>query len=119
MDHDAPALRLIERPFIRESRSGVGPFHIHDLIRSAIRNADDGSDDRWSRQNGAARGPAASAGARILLYGPCSSKGSRSRAPSIPPVFRNIRSSASDSWSFRLSGPNRACSVQMHFPLFV
>ncbi|MBJ7002727.1 ATP/GTP-binding protein [Streptomyces sp. CRPSP2-6A1] len=51
MDHDAPALRLIERPFIRESSSGVWPFHIHDLIRSAIRNADDGSDDRWSQQD--------------------------------------------------------------------
>ncbi|MGN9761037.1 ATP/GTP-binding protein [Streptomyces sp. SD31] len=51
MDHDAPALRLIERPFIRESNSGMWPFHIHDLIRSAIRNADDGSDDRWSQQD--------------------------------------------------------------------
>ncbi|UJV41683.1 hypothetical protein [Streptomyces sp. AMCC400023] len=48
MDHDAPALRLTERPFIRESSSGVWPFHVHDLIRAAIRNADDGSDDRWS-----------------------------------------------------------------------
>jgi hypothetical protein len=51
MDHDAPALRLSERPFIRESSSGVWPFHVHDLIRSAIRNADDGSDDRWSEQD--------------------------------------------------------------------
>ncbi|MFF5476723.1 ATP/GTP-binding protein [Streptomyces sp. NPDC012935] len=51
MDHDAPALRLIERPFIRESPSGTWPFHIHDLIRSAIRNAEDGSDDRWSQQD--------------------------------------------------------------------
>ncbi|MFE6058688.1 ATP/GTP-binding protein [Streptomyces sp. NPDC056431] len=51
MDHDAPALRLTERPFIRESPSGVWPFHVHDLIRAAIRNADDGSDDRWSEQD--------------------------------------------------------------------
>lgn len=51
MDHDAPALRLTERPFIRESPSGVWPFHVHDLIRAAIRNADDGSDDRWSDQD--------------------------------------------------------------------
>ncbi|MFF4509240.1 ATP/GTP-binding protein [Streptomyces sp. NPDC001401] len=51
MQHDAPALRLIERPFIRESPSGVWPFHVHDLIRAAIRNADDGSDDRWSEQD--------------------------------------------------------------------
>ncbi|WP_320784218.1 ATP/GTP-binding protein [Streptomyces sp. CRN 30] len=51
MDHDAPALRLVERPFIRESFSGTWPFHLHDLIRSAIRNAEDGSDDRWSQQD--------------------------------------------------------------------
>ncbi|MFF5519069.1 ATP/GTP-binding protein [Streptomyces coeruleorubidus] len=51
MKHDAPALRLTERPFIRESPSGVWPFHVHDLIRAAIRNADDGSDDRWSDQD--------------------------------------------------------------------
>jgi hypothetical protein len=29
----------------------VWPFHVHDLIRAAIRNADDGSDDRWSEQD--------------------------------------------------------------------
>ncbi|MGW0316078.1 ATP/GTP-binding protein [Streptomyces flavidovirens] len=51
MDHDAPALRLTERPFIRESPSGTWPFHLHDLIRSAIRNADDASDDRWSDED--------------------------------------------------------------------
>ncbi|MFC0598291.1 hypothetical protein [Streptomyces palmae] len=51
MDHDAPALRLTERPFIRESPSGTWPFHVHDLIRAAIRNADDASDDRWSDQD--------------------------------------------------------------------
>ncbi|WP_282688919.1 MULTISPECIES: ATP/GTP-binding protein [unclassified Streptomyces] len=51
MSHDAPALRLTERPFIRESSSGVWPFHVHDLIRAAVRNADDGSDDRWSDQD--------------------------------------------------------------------
>ncbi|UCA54023.1 ATP/GTP-binding protein [Streptomyces sp. WA6-1-16] len=51
MSHDAPALRLTERPFIRESSFGVWPFHVHDLIRAAVRNADDGSDDRWSDQD--------------------------------------------------------------------
>ncbi|MDX3851067.1 ATP/GTP-binding protein [Streptomyces sp. AK02-01A] len=51
MDHDAPALRLTERPFIRDSPSGVWPFHVHDLIRAAIRNAEDGADDRWSEQD--------------------------------------------------------------------
>ncbi|WP_247614620.1 ATP/GTP-binding protein [Streptomyces tagetis] len=48
MPQDAPALRLAERPFIRQSDSGVWPFHVHDLIRDAIRHADDSSDDRWS-----------------------------------------------------------------------
>ncbi|MFF3911625.1 ATP/GTP-binding protein [Streptomyces sp. NPDC001848] len=51
MQHDAPALRLTERPFIRESPSGVWPFHVHDLIRAAIRNTDDASDDRWSERD--------------------------------------------------------------------
>ncbi|WP_435858303.1 ATP/GTP-binding protein [Streptomyces sparsogenes] len=51
MDHDAPALRLAERPFVRESASSTWPFHLHDLIRSAIRNADDASDDRWSEED--------------------------------------------------------------------
>ncbi|MFF7984777.1 ATP/GTP-binding protein [Streptomyces sp. NPDC007901] len=51
MQHDAPALRLTERPFIRQSSSGVWPFHVHDLIRAAIRNPDDASDDRWSEQD--------------------------------------------------------------------
>ncbi|MGW0771780.1 ATP/GTP-binding protein [Streptomyces sp. NPDC002676] len=51
MDHDAPALRLTERPFVRESATGTWPFHVHDLIRAAIRNADDASDDRWSDED--------------------------------------------------------------------
>ncbi|MEV7501637.1 ATP/GTP-binding protein [Streptomyces sp. NPDC093018] len=51
MQHEAPALRLTERAFIRKSTSSLWPFHVHDLIRAAIRNADDGSDDRWSDQD--------------------------------------------------------------------
>ncbi|MDI3407643.1 ATP/GTP-binding protein [Streptomyces cavernicola] len=51
LDHDAPALRLAERPFIRESASGVWPFHLHTLIRSAIRTSEETSDDRWSEQD--------------------------------------------------------------------
>ncbi|MFD0509202.1 hypothetical protein ACFQ0G_52760 [Streptomyces chiangmaiensis] len=27
------------------------PFHVHDLIRAAIRSADDTGDDRWSEQD--------------------------------------------------------------------
>ncbi|WP_319701000.1 hypothetical protein [Streptomyces sp. ME19-01-6] len=48
MTHEAPAMRLVERPFVRENRFGLWPFHLHGLIRSTIRNADDQADDRWS-----------------------------------------------------------------------
>ncbi|MFG2472274.1 ATP/GTP-binding protein [Streptomyces canus] len=48
LTREAPALRLTERPFIRENSFGLWPFHLHDLIRSTIRNADDATDDRWS-----------------------------------------------------------------------
>ncbi|MGW1910332.1 ATP/GTP-binding protein [Streptomyces sp. NPDC002076] len=47
--HEAPAMRLIERPFVRENPFGLWPYHLHALIRSTIRGADDHSDDRWSR----------------------------------------------------------------------
>ncbi|MFE2556555.1 ATP/GTP-binding protein [Streptomyces sp. NPDC059352] len=46
--HQAPAMRLIERPFVRENVFGLWPFHLHGLIRSTIRSADDQTDDRWS-----------------------------------------------------------------------
>ncbi|MEV7442914.1 hypothetical protein AB0O22_17455 [Streptomyces sp. NPDC091204] len=46
--HQAPTLRLIERPFVRETAFGPWPFHLHGVIRSTIRSADDQSDDRWS-----------------------------------------------------------------------
>lgn len=46
--HEAPVVRLLERPFVREDPSGLWPFHLHALIRSTIRTADDQSDDRWS-----------------------------------------------------------------------
>ncbi|MGC5400714.1 ATP/GTP-binding protein [Streptomyces sp. DT20] len=48
MTHEAPALRLIERPFVQEDEFGLWPFHLHALIRSTIRTADDQTDDRWS-----------------------------------------------------------------------
>ncbi|MFJ8957304.1 ATP/GTP-binding protein [Streptomyces sp. NPDC102381] len=51
LPHDAAALRLSERPFIREDTTGLWPFHLHQVVRSAIRNADDRSDDRWSEQD--------------------------------------------------------------------
>ncbi len=46
--HDAPALRLIERPFVHEDPFGVWRYSLHGLIRSTIRNAEDQADDRWS-----------------------------------------------------------------------
>ncbi|MFF3177972.1 ATP/GTP-binding protein [Streptomyces sp. NPDC057900] len=48
MTHEAPALRLIERPFVQHNEFGLWPFHLHALIRSTIRTADDQTDDRWS-----------------------------------------------------------------------
>ncbi|MDX2748288.1 ATP/GTP-binding protein [Streptomyces sp. NRRL_B-2557] len=48
LTHEAPALRLIDRPFVREEPFGLWPYHLHGLIRSTIRNADDHADDRWS-----------------------------------------------------------------------
>ncbi|MER6123017.1 ATP/GTP-binding protein [Streptomyces sp. NPDC001795] len=46
--HEAPAQRLTERPFIRENPFAIWPFHLHGLIRSAVRSADDTTDDRWT-----------------------------------------------------------------------
>ncbi|WP_406297252.1 ATP/GTP-binding protein [Streptomyces sp. NBC_00624] len=51
LTHDAAALRLTERPFIREDLTGLWPFHLHQVVRSAIRNAEDHTDDRWSEQD--------------------------------------------------------------------
>ncbi|MFE2693732.1 ATP/GTP-binding protein [Streptomyces mirabilis] len=51
LTHDAAALRLTERPFIREDLTGLWPFHLHQVVRSAIRNATDQTDDRWSEQD--------------------------------------------------------------------
>ncbi|MFF3505352.1 ATP/GTP-binding protein [Streptomyces sp. NPDC003247] len=48
---DAAALRLSERPFVLEDPTGLWPFHLHQVVRSAIRNADDHTDDRWSDQD--------------------------------------------------------------------
>ncbi|MGI5401366.1 ATP/GTP-binding protein [Streptomyces sp. CA-135486] len=48
MLHEASAMRLIERPFVRENAFGLWPYHLHGLIRSTVRNADDQADDRWS-----------------------------------------------------------------------
>ncbi|WP_327228615.1 hypothetical protein OG229_38340 [Streptomyces platensis] len=46
--HDAPALRLLERPFVHHNPFGLWPFHLHALIRSTLHTADGASDGRWS-----------------------------------------------------------------------
>lgn len=48
MTRDAAALRLTERPFVREDPAALWPFHLHGVVRSTIRTADDHTDDRWS-----------------------------------------------------------------------
>ncbi|WP_260868081.1 ATP/GTP-binding protein [Streptomyces sp. SAJ15] len=45
---EAPAMRLIERPFVRVNPFGLWPYHLHALIRSTVRDAADQTDDRWS-----------------------------------------------------------------------
>jgi hypothetical protein len=47
LPHEAPAQRLIERPFVRENVFGLWPYHLHGLIRSTIHSAD-ATDDRWT-----------------------------------------------------------------------
>ncbi|MBM7167553.1 ATP/GTP-binding protein [Streptomyces sp. G44] len=51
LPNQAPALRLIERPFVRENVFGLWPYHLHGLIRSTVRGADDQADDRWSARD--------------------------------------------------------------------
>lgn len=51
LPHEGPALRLTERAFVREDPFGLWPFHLHGLVRSAVRNADDTTDDRWSEND--------------------------------------------------------------------
>ncbi|WP_380286467.1 ATP/GTP-binding protein [Kitasatospora purpeofusca] len=81
LDRQAAALRLIERPFVREHEAALWPYHLHAVVRSTIRRADDHTDDRWSLddwQHAAARALDAlggqwaagrDAGGRALLTG--------------------------------------------------
>ncbi|MDI3390041.1 ATP/GTP-binding protein [Streptomyces sp. B-S-A8] len=45
---EAAALRLIERPFVREQPFSTWPYSLHAVIRSTIRTADDRTDDAWT-----------------------------------------------------------------------
>ncbi|MFH8385334.1 ATP/GTP-binding protein [Kitasatospora sp. NPDC018058] len=51
MSHDAPALRLVERPLVHEDPAALWPYRLHALVRSTLRGADDRTDDRWSEQD--------------------------------------------------------------------
>ncbi|MFI8515330.1 tetratricopeptide repeat protein [Streptomyces sp. NPDC085460] len=48
LPHQAAAARLIERPFIRHDPFALWSYHLHTLIRSTLRTADDATDDRWT-----------------------------------------------------------------------
>lgn len=48
LDHDAPALELVERPFVDSDPGAPWPYRIHELVREAVREADSTSEDRWS-----------------------------------------------------------------------
>lgn len=45
---DAPALQLVERPFIDSDPAAPWPYHLHNLIRESIHDADETAEDRWS-----------------------------------------------------------------------
>ncbi|MEU7088003.1 ATP/GTP-binding protein [Streptomyces achromogenes] len=46
--HQAPARRLTERPIVYENPYALWPYHLHGAIRSALTEADDHTDDRWT-----------------------------------------------------------------------
>jgi hypothetical protein len=48
LDRDAPALDLVERPFVDADPGAPWPYRLHNLVRDAIREADSTSEDRWS-----------------------------------------------------------------------
>lgn len=48
LSHDADALNLVERPFITKDPDAPWPYRMHDLVRSAVREADSTTEDRWS-----------------------------------------------------------------------
>ncbi|MEU6300765.1 hypothetical protein [Streptomyces erythrochromogenes] len=61
LSHLTAAARLVERPLIRHDPFALWPYHLHALIRSTLRTADDAT-DRWTDtdwQRAAARALAA------------------------------------------------------------
>ncbi|MEU1520378.1 ATP/GTP-binding protein [Streptomyces sp. NPDC005811] len=48
LPHLSAAARLVERPFVKHDAFALWPYHLHALIRSTLRTADDATDDRWT-----------------------------------------------------------------------
>ena len=49
LDQEAPAARLVERPFVLEDPAApLWPYHLHQAVRSAIRHAADATGDHWT-----------------------------------------------------------------------
>ncbi|MGP4091291.1 ATP/GTP-binding protein [Streptomyces sp. KR55] len=48
LTHQAAARRLIERPMVTETLYAIWPYHLHGAIRTALRAADDRTEDRWT-----------------------------------------------------------------------
>ncbi|MFG2681279.1 ATP/GTP-binding protein [Streptomyces sp. NPDC048392] len=48
LTHQAAARRLIERPMVAEDPYAIWPYHLHGAIRTALRTADDHTEDRWT-----------------------------------------------------------------------
>ncbi|MEU3500812.1 hypothetical protein ABZ726_08600 [Streptomyces hundungensis] len=41
-----------ERPFVQQDPFALWPFHLHGVVGSTIRTAEDPTDDRWSPPTG-------------------------------------------------------------------
>lgn len=48
VNQDGPALGLVERPFVEGDVDAPWHYTLHQLVRTAIREADSTSEDRWS-----------------------------------------------------------------------
>ncbi|MFF3543304.1 hypothetical protein [Streptomyces platensis] len=52
--HQAAARRLVERPLVTEDPHAIWPHHLHGAIRTALRGADDHTEDHWTPADGPA-----------------------------------------------------------------
>ncbi|MHB6912729.1 ATP/GTP-binding protein [Streptomyces sp. DB-54] len=48
LTHQAAASRLVGRPMVSEDPYAIWPYHLHGAIRTALRTADDHTEDRWT-----------------------------------------------------------------------